>query len=261
MAEAKSHFTDGEAYERQMGPWSRAAGEVFLDWLSLPDGLRWLDVGCGTGSFTELVLDRSAPSAVSAVDPAKDQIAYARGRPWSSRVEFRLGAAETLPFRDGEFDVAVMALVITHLSEPGKAIAEMKRVVGPGGTIAAYVWDRPGHPQEPLIDALDTLGLERGRSRGHQNSEIDMLTDLLGASILDEIASRPIEIEVTFKDFSDYWTSQTQLANRFVRAVWAMSANQLEQLKASLQEELSTDGDDRIAYIARAVAVKGQVPE
>ncbi len=261
MAEARNHYTDGEAYERQMGRWSRVAGEIFLDWLSLPKGLRWLDVGCGTGPFTGLIVDRSEPSAISAVDPADDQIAYARERPWGDRVDFHQGAAEALPFGDDEFDAAVMALVVTHLSDRGKGIAEMKRVVGPGGTVAAYVWDRPGHPQEPLIDALDTMGLERGRLRGHQDAEIDMLTDLFDASNLDGIASCPIEIQVTFKDFDDYWTSQTQLANRFVRAVRAMAANQLEQLKASLREQLSTDGDDRIAYMARASAVKGRVPE
>lgn len=261
MPEARSHYTDGEAYERQMGRWSRVAGEVFLDWLSLPKGLRWLDVGCGTGPFTGLILDRSAPSAVSAVDPAEDQIAYARERPWGSQVDFRQSAAEALPFADDEFDVAVMALVVTHLSDRGKGIAEMKRVVGPGGTIAAYVWDRPGHPQEPLRDALDAMGLERGRSRGHQGSEIDMLTDLFDASNLDGIASRSIEIQVSFEDFDDYWASQTQWANRPVRAVRAMPENQVKQLKASLREQLSTGGDDRIVYMARASAVKGRVPE
>ena len=105
------------------------------------------------------------------------------------------------------------------------------------------------------------MGLQRGRSRGHQDSEIDMLTDLFDASNLDGIASRSIEIQITFEDFDDFWASQTQLANRPVRAVQAMSANQVEQLKASLREQLSTDGDGRIAYMARAAAVKGQVPE
>ncbi len=47
MAQAESYFTDGEAYELTMGRWSRVAGEEFLDWLSLTNGLRWLDVGCG----------------------------------------------------------------------------------------------------------------------------------------------------------------------------------------------------------------------
>ena len=46
MAEAEGFFSDGEACELTMGRWSRVAGEQFLDWLSPPNGLRWLDVVC-----------------------------------------------------------------------------------------------------------------------------------------------------------------------------------------------------------------------
>ena len=77
MAEEQNFFADGRAYERAMGGLSRVAGEQFLDWLSLPGDLRWLDVGCGTGSFTELLLDRNSPSAISAIDPSEDQITFA----------------------------------------------------------------------------------------------------------------------------------------------------------------------------------------
>ena len=76
MVEAASFFIDGQAYERLMGRCSRAVGEVFLDWLSLSKGLKWLDVGCGTGAFTELIIERVAPLHVSAIDPAEAQIAY-----------------------------------------------------------------------------------------------------------------------------------------------------------------------------------------
>jgi 2-polyprenyl-3-methyl-5-hydroxy-6-metoxy-1,4-benzoquinol methylase len=77
MADATSFFTDGAAYETLMGRWSRTAGEVFVDWLSPLQGLRWLDVGCGTRAFTELVIDRCRPKQISAIDPAEDQITYA----------------------------------------------------------------------------------------------------------------------------------------------------------------------------------------
>jgi trans-aconitate methyltransferase len=66
MAQNTLYFDDGEAYERFMGRWSRAAGSVFLDWLAPMEGARWLDVGCGTGAFTQLILDTRAPSAVVA---------------------------------------------------------------------------------------------------------------------------------------------------------------------------------------------------
>ena len=63
-------FADGEGYERFMGQWSRAAGCLFLDWLSLPSGLKWLDVGCGTGAFTEIIKESSGASEITAIDPA-----------------------------------------------------------------------------------------------------------------------------------------------------------------------------------------------
>ena len=81
MNSGPSFFTDGDAYERFMGRWSRTAGETFLDWLALPPGLRWLDVGCGTGAFTELLIARCAPAMVDGIDPSEDQIAYARKTP------------------------------------------------------------------------------------------------------------------------------------------------------------------------------------
>ena len=71
-------FTDGAAYERFMAPWSRSAGTLFLDWLAPRPGLAWVDVGAGNGAFTELLLAKSAPSSVCAIDPSEAQIAKAR---------------------------------------------------------------------------------------------------------------------------------------------------------------------------------------
>ena len=144
MGEDAKFFTDGQAYERLMGRWSRIAAETFLHWLDAPKNLKWLDVGCGNGAFTEELIARCAPAAVSAIDPSDDQLAYARTRPGVKMTEFRVGDAEKLPFGDGTFDVAVMALVISFLRDPNKAAAEMARVVRPGGWVAAYMWDLPG---------------------------------------------------------------------------------------------------------------------
>src|SRR6202040_2616502 len=108
-------------------------GEVFLDWLAVPNGLRWIDVGCGNGAFTEVLIARCAPSAVTAVDPSEGQLSFARTRPATKLAQFRIGDAQALPFPDNSFDAASMALVITFLSDPAKAVAEMARVVRPGG--------------------------------------------------------------------------------------------------------------------------------
>jgi ubiquinone/menaquinone biosynthesis C-methylase UbiE len=78
VSEVENFFSDGEAYERRMGRWSRVVGEVFLDWLAVAEGLRWIDVGCGNGAFTEVLIARCAPSVVSGVDPSEGQLSYPR---------------------------------------------------------------------------------------------------------------------------------------------------------------------------------------
>jgi hypothetical protein len=67
MTEKKdgSWFADGEAYEHYVGRWSRPVGQMFLDWLAPAPGLRWADVGCGTGALSETILSKADPERVS----------------------------------------------------------------------------------------------------------------------------------------------------------------------------------------------------
>src|SRR5688572_32139924 len=122
-------FDDGAAYERLMGVWSRVAGDVFLDWLAPADGLRWLDIGCGNGAFTELLVQRCVPSAVHGIDPSEGQLAFARTRTATRAVAFELGDAMALPYADRQFDVAVMALVVVFIADPARGLREMVRVL------------------------------------------------------------------------------------------------------------------------------------
>jgi ubiquinone/menaquinone biosynthesis C-methylase UbiE len=262
MSETESFFTDGEAYERMMGRWSRTAGAVFLDWLALPGGLRWVDVGCGTGAFTQLVLDKCQPREVRALDPSADQIAYARTTPAAKKVNFQVGDAQALPYGDGEFDAAAMALVITFIPDPAKAIAEMKRVVRSGGMVATYVWDfmRGGSTLQPLREAIEANGVAVAPTPGHENSRCEALDRIFKAASLEDVATRLIEIDVTYPDFEAYWASQTALANTIVQYLHKMSAAEVESVKAYLRKQLPTDPAGRIAYKARASAAKGRVP-
>lgn len=254
-------FTDGDAYERLMGRWSRAVGEVFLDWLALPNGLNWLDVGCGTAAFTELVLSRCAPVQMRAIDPSEDQIAFARKRPGTSGVTFRVGDAQALPYDDREFDAAAMALVISFIPDPAKAVAEMKRVVKPGGMVGTYMWDSlgGGFVQQPLLNALEAMNVEVPPSPARRNSRIAELRGFFETAGFDQVATRAIEIEVSYANFDEYWASQTGLANPAVQAIRKMSGPDVERLRANLRAQLPIR-NGRIAYPARANAVKGRVP-
>lgn len=254
-------FTDGAAYEQLMGRWSRSVGEVFLDWLALPKGLNWLDVGCGTGAFTELLLARCAPAQVSAVDPAEDQLAFAKTRPVVSDVTFRVGDAMSLPFGDRSFDAAAMALVISFVPDAAKAVTEMKRVVHPGGTAGTYMWDGlgGGFVQQPLISAVEAMGIIVPPSPVRKNSRMEELRRFFEGAGFEQVETRAIEIEVSYPSFDDYWSSQTGLANPVVQVIRKMPAADVVQLKATLRAELS-GRDGRVTYPARANAVKGPVP-
>ncbi|MGA8612054.1 MAG: methyltransferase domain-containing protein [Xanthobacteraceae bacterium] len=262
MADSTIYFNDGAAYDRLMAPWSRAAGKEFLHWLAMPPGLRWLDVGCGTGAFTELVLEQCGPRDVSAVDPAEDQIAYARTKPAAKGASFRLGEAQALPFSDREFDVAAMALVITFVPDPAQAIAEMKRVVRPGGMLGTYVWDflGKGNTQHPLREAVEAMGIPVLPTPGHDHSRLESLRAIFAGAGLDAVSARPIEIEISYANFDAYWTAQTGFANTVVQHMRKMTEAQIEELKAHLREHLPRDKSGRIVYKAWANAAKGRVP-
>ena len=162
MAEARPTFDDGAAYDEFMGRWSRAVGAVFLDWLAAPRKAAWLDVGCGTGAFTTLIVKTCKPARVAAVDPGAAQIEFARRQPVAKRADFRVADAQTLPFSDGTFDVVASALVINFIPDRARAVAQMRRVTRPYGTVGGYVWDFADDrsPSWPFNRALSALGIE-----------------------------------------------------------------------------------------------------
>jgi ubiquinone/menaquinone biosynthesis C-methylase UbiE len=122
MAECQIRFNDGAAYERMMGTWSRIAGAIFIDWLAPPSGLRWIDVGCGNGGFSELLVERCAPAEVQGINPSEAQLAFARTRPGARLTKFDRGDAMALPVSDDAFDAATMALVIFLFAIRPKAL-------------------------------------------------------------------------------------------------------------------------------------------
>jgi ubiquinone/menaquinone biosynthesis C-methylase UbiE len=161
MAEQPIQFNDGAAYERMMGRWSRLAGDVFLDWLAIESRLRRVDLGCGNGAFTEAVIERCAPSEVAGVDPSQAQLEFARMRAGASFAQFQQGDAMSLPQEDDAFDVAAMALVLFFVPDPAKGLAEIRRVVTPGGMVSAYAWDilSGGVPRNAVQEELRATGL------------------------------------------------------------------------------------------------------
>lgn len=258
MTEQHIRFDDGAAYESAMGGWSQLVGAIFLDWLARPAGLRWLDVGCGSGAFTELLVERCAPTTVQGIDPSEEQLAFARTRSAARVAQFRQGDAMDAPFPDDTFDVAVMALVIFLVPDPAQGVAEMVRVVRPGGTVAAYGWDvlRGGFPWDAMHVEMRALGVTplRGPSFGTS----DTMRALWTGAGLEAVETRGITVQRTFADFDELWTT-SNLGRGIRRTIAAMAADDVERLKVRLRARLPADATGRITYSARANAVKGRV--
>jgi ubiquinone/menaquinone biosynthesis C-methylase UbiE len=262
MAEQKIRFDDGAAYERMMGTWSRLVGNIFLDWLAPRAGLRWIDVGCGNGAFTELLVERCAPAEVQGIDPSEGQLAFARTRPAARVAEFRQGDAMALPFPERRFDAAVMALVIFFVPDPAKSVAEMARVVCPGGTVAAYAWDvlGGGFPMEPVQAEMRAMGIKPMLPPSAAASRMEALRDLWTGAGLEAVETREISVQRTFADFDDFWTT-TLMGSSVGPTIAAMSSIDADRLKSGVRARLPADAAGRITYGARANAIKGRLPK
>jgi ubiquinone/menaquinone biosynthesis C-methylase UbiE len=261
MAEPQIRFNNGAGYERFMGVWSRLAGDVFLDWLAPRPGLRWIDIGCGNGAFTELVIERCAPAEIHGIDPSEAQLAFARTRPAGRVAHFQQGDAMALPFPDDRFDAAIMALVIFFVPEPAKGVAEMARVVGPGGTIGAYAWDLAagGFPAEPLQAELRAIGLNPAQPPSAGASRLEALHELWTGAGLEAVATRQITVERTFADFDEFW-SISLLGPTTASLIESISPADFDRVKQRVRSKLPADAAGRITYASRANAVKGRMP-
>lgn len=260
MADQKINFNDGASYELMMGKWSQLVGEIFLDWLDIPAGLQWIDIGCGNGAFTQLIVDRCNPAEVRGIDPSPGQLDFARQRPAAQVARFLIGDSMCLPFCEHRFDAAVMALVIFFVPEPAKGVAEMVRVVRPGGYVTAYAWDiiGDGFPLAPIQAEMLQFGLLPLRPPRPETSEIGALGDLWTAAGLANVDTREITVRRKFASFDEFWEIGLTGAS-IGEQIATLPSDDAQVLKKRVQARMLADSDGSVSYSARAHAVIGRV--
>jgi len=255
-------WSSGAAYEPYIGRWSRLIAQPFLTWLGMPSKAQWLDVGCGTGALTASVLAFCDPARVEGVDPTRNYIAYARQHIRDPRVQFTVGEARLLPFQPNTFRSVVAGLVLNFVERPEEAIAEMKRVLQPGGVAAVYVWDYVGQMQmiRSFWDAAVALHPEaQSLDEGvlFPICQPDRLIELWTSARFDHITVQAMDIPTIFRDFDDYWTPFLSGQGPAPAYCMGLSEPQRLLLREAIRSQLPFAPDGSIHLNARVWAIKG----
>ncbi|HEX6634445.1 MAG TPA: methyltransferase domain-containing protein [Usitatibacter sp.] len=235
----------------------------FLEWLDVPAGKRWLDVGCGTGALSAAILDQCFPSSVEGVEPSEGFLKTAKEN-LGDRAALHQGSATAIPLGDSSVDVVVSGLVLNFIPDPHAAIAEMARVTGDGGTIAAYVWDYAGR-MELMRHFWDAAAdLDPDAAKLDEGVRFPLCTpmalaDLFAGAGLEAVDVEPIDIETPFENFDDYW--QPFLGGQGPAPAYAMSLDEAarSRLRERIKARLPVASDGSILLRARAWAARGKV--
>lgn len=249
-------FSNASAYDSFMGRFSRPLAREFIDVLTPKPGGSILDVGCGTGALTELLIEASAGGLVEAVDPSAEFVAAARERFPGTNVG--VAAAESLPFAAETFDLTVAQLVVHFMSDAVAGIREMSRVTKRGGVVAANVWDFGGSRGplgvfESVARSLDPDAPSEALLPGTSEGDLERIFTAAG---LTTIGCSELIVSVDFATFDEWWapfTSGVGPAGRYV-------ASLKERDRARLREEARRAvGKPPISIQATAFAATGVV--
>ena len=253
----------GNPYEQYVGRWSRQVAPLFLSWLNVPAGRRWLDVGCGTGALCAAILDLCSPASVVGVEPSEGFLKIAK-ESLAGRAALHQGSAKTIPLDDASVDVVVSGLVLNFVPDQRAALVEMARVAGKEGTIGAYVWDYAGKME--LVRFFWDAAVELDPDAAKLDEGVrfplcrpEALEKLFAAAGLEEVEVKPIDIPTSFADFDDYW--QPFLGGQGPAPAYAMSLDETARarLRDRIRERLPTEANGSISLIARAWASRASV--
>jgi ubiquinone/menaquinone biosynthesis C-methylase UbiE len=252
---------DAAGYEQLMGRWSRKLAPQFIAFAGLADGERVLDVGCGTGSLAFTLAESADLGEIAAIDFSPVFVAEATRRNSDPRIRIQQADACALPFEDGAFDRAMALLVLHFVPETGKAIAEMGRVVRPGGVVAAAVWDHYGGMpgMRMMVDTAAVLS-ESGRQMRARYCFQPMMQpgEMKRAFVergLADVTETELMIRMDYRDFHDFWAPIAAGEGPLGKYVATLEAAERARVDAAVRDAYEAgrpDGPRSFANVAWA---------
>ena len=227
-----------DAYARFMGRYAEPLGPLFLGFAGT-DGVRTaLDVGCGPGTLTGLLVDLLGAEQVAAIDPSAPFVEAVRHR--LPGCDVRTGVAERLPWPDGSFDLAVAQLVVHFLTDQVAGLRELGRVVRPGGRVAACVWDlSPGAgPLSLFWDAVAEVDPTVVGESSRPGTLPGQLESFSRAAGLAEVTGDRLTVRVRFASLEDWWQPFTLGVGPAGGYVASLSDPARDRLRAACADRL-----------------------
>jgi SAM-dependent methyltransferase len=259
--------SDGDGYELQMGRWSRRLAPLLIEFAGIGGSVRVLDVGCGTGNLSSCLAQNPEIVRISGLDISQAYIEHAIHRNGDRRLDFQVGDACALPFRDASFDHSVSMLALQFVPGADLAVREMCRVTRPGGTVAAATWDSRGGlvAQRMILDAaaiLDQHGREaRAATYTRPLSRPGDLARLWISAGLTNVAQDMRTIRMDFSSFADFWMPVEGREGPVAEYVRTLGRKTKARLRDIVRlAYLDGEGDGPRSYAATAWVVKGSVP-
>lgn len=255
-------WLNGIAYERFMGRWSKLIAQKFLKWLAVAPACSWLDVGCGTGSLTRIILETQQPKEVVSIDSSRDFISHAQRLITNPLVHFKVGLVQSLELDSNSIDAVVSGLVLNFVPQPEAAILEMLRVTKPGGKIGIFLWDYADGMQmlRYFWDAavkLDNKAIEFDEGIRFPLCQAGQLEALVQKVGLTQVEAAPIEVNTVFQSFDDYWQPFLGMVGSAPSYVMSLNQKSRQKLEDKLHNSVPIDKNGSISIVARAWAVKG----
>jgi SAM-dependent methyltransferase len=247
-----------EHYDRFMGRYVPTLAAALADVAGVTSGMRVLDVGCGPGGLTSELCRRVGPEAVAAIDPAPQFVAACRERHRGADV--RQGAAEQLPWPDGEFDAALSCLVIGFMSDPERGVREMARVTRPGGTVAACMWDTRSGGMTMLgmfwsaVRQLEPGAEGERRLAGVVAGDIAARFERAG---LTDVVDGTLMASADYADFDDFWEPFTYGVGPAGQYLASLPGKQRAQVRDACRAQLP---NGPFSLDARAWCARANVP-
>lgn len=246
-----------ETYERYMVPVLFAPSADRLVALARPrPGERVLDVACGTGIAARRAASRvGAAGRIVGLDASAGMLAVARAAAAREPVaiDWREGRAEALPFADAEFDLVLCQYALMFFTDKAAALAEMRRVLAPGGRVLLSVWQ--GLDRHPFYEQLDRV-IERhlGASGVRDIFALGDAEGLRGRMLtagFSRVEIEPFSLLARFPDPDGFLAGEIDVDTASVPAMQHLDAVARADLVARIRSEM--------AEALRAVTAGGHV--